>query len=504
MLPTFSRQHSTPCPSFNKQALQEVNIARSNSNSGGGGTMASKLIDNIGQKPDNNGTDSRYQEIGIEKKSIFKKEESKSKEVQRARQQRLIGIHSEPSSFGTESSNSSTEETSEELLSDSVGSESSKSKDSGSARTTRLNSVASGDPPPRRPSKVSASNQLYRQATVSAALASSSGPAQQHDHPNVPLLRLICCMAMRVVQLEGPETHHRLPPILPLLPGLSQLITNGDKNRYRRSNPLAKAPTLQCTSSEDGSDSPHILPRTVSVQSLPPSSNINKGPLSPSFEIESLYHRTLHLLANDIGHQKEIALGKRIGFYRLGKELGSGNFSKVKLGVHVLTKEKVAIKAMEKSKMDQKAQRLLAREIDNMELMHHPNIIRLFECVETLSKVYLVMEYAGCGELYTYVHDNGKLTEEIAKPIFAQLVSAVAHLHSKEISHRDIKAENVIFSQPGWVKLADFGFSCKYGGTYLNTFCGSPPYAAPELFRDQNYDAPMVDIWALGCCYISC
>lgn len=94
-------------------------------------------------------------------------------------------------------------------------------------------------------------------------------------------------------------------------------------------------------------------------------------------------------MTNDINLQKEVALGKRIGFYRLGKELGSGNFSKVRLGVHVLTKgmlffmaeikryaEKVAVKILEKSKMDQKAQRLLSREIHSMEQTHHPNIIR--------------------------------------------------------------------------------------------------------------------------------
>jgi serine/threonine-protein kinase NIM1 len=87
----------------------------------------------------------------------------------------------------------------------------------------------------------------------------------------------------------------------------------------------------------------------------------------------------MQMLANDINCQKEIALGKRIGFYRLGKELGSGNFSKVRLGVHVLTREKVAVKIMEKQKMDQKSMRLLAREIQSMEQTHHPNIIRLFE-----------------------------------------------------------------------------------------------------------------------------
>lgn len=111
------------------------------------------------------------------------------------------------------------------------------------------------------------------------------------------------------------------------------------------------------------------------------------------------YDKVLELLASDPNYQREVSLGNRIGFYKLGKELGAGNFSKVKLGVHVLTKgeyklrpvcgnvgridnaflEKVAVKLIEKSKMDQKAQKLLAREIQNMEEVHHPNIIRLFE-----------------------------------------------------------------------------------------------------------------------------
>uniref|UniRef100_A0A914Y765 non-specific serine/threonine protein kinase n=1 Tax=Panagrolaimus superbus TaxID=310955 RepID=A0A914Y765_9BILA len=178
-----------------------------------------------------------------------------------------------------------------------------------------------------------------------------------------------------------------------------------------------KAPTLTCSSSEDHPSDD--IPRHASTSSLP------AFPVIPS---QSLYEKTKLQLEEDEGVQREISLGKRIGFYRLGKELGAGNFSKVKLGVHCLTKEKVAVKIMDKSKMDQKAQRLLSREIASMELLHHPNVIRLFEVIETLSKVYLMMEYAAGGELYTYVHENGKLTEETAKPIFAQLVSAVAHL----------------------------------------------------------------------------
>uniref|UniRef100_A0A914VP01 non-specific serine/threonine protein kinase n=1 Tax=Plectus sambesii TaxID=2011161 RepID=A0A914VP01_9BILA len=213
----------------------------------------------------------------------------------------------------------------------------------------------------------------------------------------------------------------------------------------------------------------------------------------------TIYERTIHMLANDATFQKEIALGKRIGFYRLGKELGAGNFSKVKMGIHVLTKEKVAVKIMEKTKMDQKSQRLLAREIQCMEDMHHPNIIRLFECVETLAKMHLIMEYAGGGELYTYVNEQGRLQESEAKPLFAQIVAALQHMHAKNIVHRDIKAENVIFSSAGWVKIADFGFSCVAAAElHLTTFCGSPPYAAPELFRDKDYRGPLVDIWATG------
>ncbi|EYB99318.1 hypothetical protein Y032_0123g1141 [Ancylostoma ceylanicum] len=234
--------------------------------------------------------------------------------------------------------------------------------------------------------------------------------------------------------------------------------------------------------------------RTVSAQSLPVNDRLEE--LSQM----TMYDRTLHMLAVDPIYQKEVALGKRIGFYRLGKELGAGNFSKVKLGIHVLTKEKVAIKIMDRTKMDTKAQRLLEREIKSMEQMHHPNIIRLFECVETLTRTHLVLEYAGGGELYAYVHEKGKLTDADAKPLFAQVVAAVSHMHKKNLVHRDIKAENIMFAAPGVVKLVDFGFSCMVpsASEQLTTFCGSPPYAAPELFRDQSYNGAKVDIWALG------
>ncbi|KAG7476294.1 hypothetical protein MATL_G00081290 [Megalops atlanticus] len=193
---------------------------------------------------------------------------------------------------------------------------------------------------------------------------------------------------------------------------------------------------------------------------------------------------------------RELTIGRRLGLYKVRGDIGCGNFSRVKLGVHALTADKVAIKILEKTKLDQKQ---LSREISSMEHLHHPNVIRLYEVVETASRLHLVMEYAGGGELYTKISTEGKLSDTDSKIVFAQVVSAVRHMHENNIIHRDLKAENVLFSASGCVKVADFGFSTvSRRDEALSTLCGSPPYAAPELFREERYAGVSVDVWALG------
>ncbi|CAF1414509.1 unnamed protein product [Rotaria magnacalcarata] len=211
------------------------------------------------------------------------------------------------------------------------------------------------------------------------------------------------------------------------------------------------------------------------------------------------YEKLLYDSQYDMRFKAEEKAGRRIGFYRIRGDIGLGNFSRVKLGVHLLAKEKVAIKILDKTKLDERTQRLLLREITSMERLHHPNIIRLYEVIETPTEIYIVNEYASGGELYTRITKEGKFIEDEAKTIFAQITAAVDHVHRTGIIHRDIKSENVFFAKERLIKLGDFGFSTfSEKNQTLTTFCGSPPYAAPELFRDENYIGIYVDLWAMG------
>ncbi|KAK3092537.1 hypothetical protein FSP39_004100 [Pinctada imbricata] len=188
-----------------------------------------------------------------------------------------------------------------------------------------------------------------------------------------------------------------------------------------------------------------------------------------------------------------------IGKYRLIKTIGKGNFAKVKLAKHVPTGREVAIKIIDKTQLNPSSLQKLFREVRIMKLLDHPNIVKLFEVIETEKTLYLVMEYASGGEVFDYLVAHGRMKEKEARAKFRQIVSAVQYCHQKHIVHRDLKAENLLLDSDMNIKIADYGFSNEFvPGNKLDTFCGSPPYAAPELFQGKKYDGPEVDVWSLG------
>uniref|UniRef100_A0A8C2Q3B4 non-specific serine/threonine protein kinase n=1 Tax=Cyprinus carpio TaxID=7962 RepID=A0A8C2Q3B4_CYPCA len=181
-----------------------------------------------------------------------------------------------------------------------------------------------------------------------------------------------------------------------------------------------------------------------------------------------------------------------VGNYRLLKTIGKGNFAKVKLARHVLTGREV-------SRYIFNVTYTLFREVRIMKVLNHPNIVKLFEVIETEKTLYLIMEYASGGEVFDYLVAHGRMKEKEARAKFRQIVSAVQYCHQKRIVHRDLKAENLLLDADMNIKIADFGFSNEFTiGSKLDTFCGSPPYAAPELFQGKKYDGPEVDVWSLG------
>ncbi|KAF7200931.1 transcript variant X1 [Nothobranchius furzeri] len=225
-------------------------------------------------------------------------------------------------------------------------------------------------------------------------------------------------------------------------------------------------------------------------------------------------HGSFHTSSHTIGRQELSARSSRtgmrsrssdepqpphVGNYRLLKTIGKGNFAKVKLARHILTGREVAIKIIDKTQLNPNSLQKLFREVRIMKILNHPNIVKLFEVIETERTLYLVMEYASGGEVFDYLVAHGRMKEKEARAKFRQIVSAVQYCHQKHIVHRDLKAENLLLDADMNIKIADFGFSNEFTlANKLDTFCGSPPYAAPELFQGKKYNGPEVDVWSLG------
>ncbi|GMF17954.1 unnamed protein product [Phytophthora lilii] len=207
--------------------------------------------------------------------------------------------------------------------------------------------------------------------------------------------------------------------------------------------------------------------------------------------------------------------GDVIGEYVLGETIGKGTFGKVKLGLHLLTGEKVAVKILEKKRIVQAADvERVAREIKILKRNRHQNVIQLYEVIDSPDRIFLIMEHVDGGEMFEYIVAHHRIREPEAAYLFRQIVDGLAYLHANEITHRDLKPENLLLQSnrhhnnrqqqnppPSTllVKIVDFGLSNMHdGGRLLRTACGSPCYAAPEMIQGRLYHGPIADMWSLG------
>lgn len=185
--------------------------------------------------------------------------------------------------------------------------------------------------------------------------------------------------------------------------------------------------------------------------------------------------------------------------YEFLETLGKGTYGKVKKA-RESSGRLVAIKSIRKDKIkDEQDLMHIRREIEIMSSLNHPHIIAIHEVFENSSKIVIVMEYASRGDLYDYISQRQRLSERDARHFFRQIVSAVHYCHQNGVVHRDLKLENILLDANGNVKIADFGLSNLYHqGKFLQTFCGSPLYASPEIVNGRPYTGPEVDSWSLG------
>ena len=212
--------------------------------------------------------------------------------------------------------------------------------------------------------------------------------------------------------------------------------------------------------------------------------------------------------------------GKRkthVGPWHLGKTLGKGATGRVRLARHAVTQQMVAIKIVSKKSaaMVQSASMTrmdndsslgrrtmpfgIEREVVIMKLIEHPNVINLYDIWENRGELYLVLEYVEGGELFDYVSSNGALPEEEAVRLFRQIIAGLSYCHRFNICHRDLKPENILLDNRRNIKLADFGMAAlQPKDKWLNTSCGSPHYAAPEIIMGHKYRGDKADIWSVG------
>ena len=185
--------------------------------------------------------------------------------------------------------------------------------------------------------------------------------------------------------------------------------------------------------------------------------------------------------------------------FDIGRPLGKGKFGRVYM---VRTKSEphyiLAMKTLYKSEIVQsRVEKQIRREIEIQQNLRHPNIVRLYGYFHDEKRIFLMLEFAGKGELYKQLTKYGCFTEKRSSRYIDQMADALMYLHAKHVIHRDIKPENLLLGINGELKIGDFGWSVHAPGNRRKTLCGTLDYLPPEMVEVREH-SEKVDYWALG------
>ena len=198
---------------------------------------------------------------------------------------------------------------------------------------------------------------------------------------------------------------------------------------------------------------------------------------------------------------ENLEYSKKIGDYILFDQIGMGTFSKVTRAYHLITEQTVAVKILDKEKIEDEIDiERIIREIEILKNIHHPNIAQMYETYSTIHNFYLMIEYVSGGDLFDYITSHNFLPEKKACYFFRQIISVLEYLIELGISHRDIKPENILLNESHTqIKFIDFGLSnyCSQN-ELLHSSCGSPCYASPEMLSGRAYHGTTTDLWSAG------
>ncbi|KAJ5527976.1 Serine/threonine-protein kinase ark1 [Penicillium frequentans] len=236
----------------------------------------------------------------------------------------------------------------------------------------------------------------------------------------------------------------------------------------------------------------------ANAMNVPPSPGKGQGTVVTRNTDENGDQRT----STSMHDQTSVPRQLHLGMFEIGKPLGKGKFGRVYLAKERSSGFVCALKVLHKSELQQGGvQKQVRREIEIQSNLRHPNVLRLYGHFHDSKRIFLILEFAGRGELYKHLRKEHRFPEWKAAQYIAQMAAALKYLHKKHVMHRDIKPENILVGIHGEIKISDFGWSVHAPNNRRQTMCGTLDYLPPEMLKpgsQDNYYSEKVDLWSLG------